>query len=162
MPLHFVLDGYNIIKSDGTKAFDSMTLQAQRERLVGLINKNSPQGSRHNKVTVVFDGTYENSFMGNRSVSGAVEIIFSSGETADRKIEELVSESSSPAEIIVVTDDRGIWRLLGRSGAKIMGTKEFLKRLFVKPAKTANPAEIEDGPEDPCEINEELAKKWLK
>ena len=160
MPLHFVLDGYNIIKSDSTSAFSQMTLQAQREHLERLINTNSPQGSSKNKVTVVYDGTYENSFLGQKHVSGAVDILFSAGDgdTADREIEELVANSSNPAEIVVVTDDRGIQRMIGRTGAKTMGVKEFMKRLFKHPAEDENRPGNDTAPE----IDDEFSKRWLK
>ena len=161
MALHYILDGYNIIKSDGSGAFFGKPLQAQREQLVGLINRNSPHGAHRNKITVVFDGTYENSFFGSRSVSGAVDIVFSSGDTADRLIEQIVLSQQNANNIIVVTDDRGIRKAVSASGAKIMETKEFLARLFNRSNTAAEPASAQtDNSED--EITDELSKQWLK
>jgi predicted RNA-binding protein with PIN domain len=161
MPLHFILDGYNIIKSEHSGAFSGLTLQAQRERLVTLIKKNTPQGKPENRITVVFDGTYVNSFLGDRSVDGAVEVIFSSGDTADRLIETVVNGHPDPGNVVAVTDDTGIRRMIAGTGAKIMKTKEFSDRLFNRHIKTAEPSKDESR-SNSDEITSEFSKRWLK
>lgn len=160
MALHYILDGYNIIKSDPSGTLARGSLEEQRKRLFDCIRKNRPQGSERNSVTVVFDGPSSVPFLGggaSRSWSGEIEIYFSEGRTADETIEELVHADPNPAELVVVTDDRGIHRLLGGSGARHMGVPEFLRRLL-RPARGENEA----GDEGFDDISEEFKRKWLK
>ncbi|MHB9154725.1 MAG: NYN domain-containing protein [Endomicrobiales bacterium] len=164
--LHYILDGYNIIRSDASGTLGRGTLEQQRGRLVDLIQRQRPQGSPNNRVSVVFDGPAVLPFIAGGSSScrvGGTEVIFSEGVTADAVIEQMVNGSSRPAEIVVVTDDKGLRRLIGVSGAKMMGTGEFTARLLRKGAGGGPSGEAgEDESFGETEVNEELKKKWLK
>lgn len=158
MALHFILDGYNIIKSERSGRLSGGTLQAQRERLIALIGERRPQGSARNSVTVVFDGKSENPYVYdsfNTYHVGDIEIIFSEGTKADDIIERVTLESENPANVVVVTDDKGIRRLLGSSGARFLSVAEFTGRLF-RPSGGTD--EREASPED---NDEEFRKRWL-
>lgn len=131
--MRFIIDGYNVIKSGlAPEAFEGLTLEAQREALLGLIARNSPQGSPNNRVTLVFDGNYNISMAaGPRTGSpGGPEVIFTEGASADEKIEELVLAAGNPSEITIVTNDKGIRRRVGGTGARVMGLEEFMPRLL--------------------------------
>ena len=54
MSVHYLLDGYNIIKQ--TPGLNQGSLEAQRNALLAWIEIGQPQGSLQNTVTVVFDG----------------------------------------------------------------------------------------------------------
>ena len=54
MSLHYILDGYNILKQ--IPAFNDLSLEDGRRGLMRWIETQRPQGSVNNTVTVVFDG----------------------------------------------------------------------------------------------------------
>jgi predicted RNA-binding protein with PIN domain len=156
--LHFILDGYNVIRSDASGRLGTGSLEEQRDRLVRLIRERRPEGSATNRVTVVFDGArdgrlflaYESHFH-----AGPVEVLFSDGCSADETIEQLVEESPRAAEIVVVSDDRGIRRRIGGTGARLMPVAVFLARLFSRRDRP------DDGPGGADDVTDELSKKWL-
>lgn len=163
MALSFILDGYNIIKSDESGVFAQGTLEQQRALLIALIKKQQPQGSSKNTVTVVFDSAasslpYE-SAAALENTSG-VSTVFSAGKSADDTIEEIVLKHPNRPEVVVVTNDKGIRRRLGGCSVKFMSVQEFLKKLFPRRQQ----AFVSDDPdsESLCDINEELGKQWLK
>jgi len=160
MALRYILDGYNIIKSDDSGFLTQGSLEAQRERLIGLLNASHPQGSQRNELTVVFDGPYESPCVacGPRYRSGDVEVVFSEGISADERIERLVAEQGRAAETVVVTDDKGLRRMLGGSGVKFVGTQEFRRRLFNGRHSADRKTDFGAGGEE--EINRELRKRW--
>jgi predicted RNA-binding protein with PIN domain len=131
--MRFIVDGYNIIKSGlAPEAFEGKTLEQQRNALLELISLNKPQGSPRNTVTVVFDGDYQISLAAGpgRPPAGVEKVIFTEGGSADEKIEELVLSESNPTEVAVVTNDKGIKRRIGGTGARIVVLEEFLPRLL--------------------------------
>lgn len=165
MSLHFILDGYNIIKSDIKGILTQGTLEEQRDRLVELINVNNPQGSQKNKVTIVFDGPASIPFMdtfSSRYHDGSVEIVFSEGKTADKRIEEIVLQSNAINEFVIVTNDKGIRRLLGGTNTRFMPVSEFLIKLFKINYSKNNVIYNNSNIDDFDKINEEFKKKWLK
>ena len=54
MSLHYIVDGYNVIKQ--VTFLTGKKLRTGREGLVKFIEQYKPQGSKHNEVTIVFDG----------------------------------------------------------------------------------------------------------
>lgn len=157
MSLHYILDGYNIIKQ--LPEHNKKKLHSSRGALISFIEAKHPQGSRKNKVTIVFDGK-EDVF--GEDASASAEIIFTKNESADDKIKRMVERAKNPKEIVVVTDDREIIFFVKYCGARSMKVKEFLS-----PAGPKTPIkEIDDEKHIPAEvqyhINEELKKIWLK
>jgi predicted RNA-binding protein with PIN domain len=155
----FILDGYNIIKSDARGVLAQGTLEEQRERLLALINTAHPAGSVRNTVTVVFDGPYD-APAAPRYRAGGVDVIFSEGKTADEVIEQLVRAAPHPGTIVVVTDDRGLHRMLGGLGAATMSVAEFTRRLFARPASPHDAAGENGAAQD--DITREFEKKWIR
>jgi predicted RNA-binding protein with PIN domain len=131
--MHLIIDAYNVIKSGLTDIFDGMTLEQQRGLFIRLVNENRPQGSPNNKVTAVFDGSYEVSLasgtFGRAAFAGGLEVIYTEGEPADDLIERLVLELKNRAEATIVTDDKGLIRRLGGTGVNRMSVDAFLARL---------------------------------
>ena len=164
MSLHYILDGYNIINSSGA-LLAGKTLEERRERLVSLVRDACPQGSARNTVTIVFDGRQENPFGGCGSRkelrAGGIEVVFSEGCSADEVIVETASLSRSPSLQVVVTNDKGIRRLLGGSGVRFMNVAEFCSRLsgFRRHGLRRNDGKVDA--ETAREIDRELEDKWL-
>jgi maltodextrin utilization protein YvdJ len=90
--------------------------------------------------------------------------MFSLDKEADELIKQLVENSASPRNMIVVSDDKEIRLASSFSRARVSGVEEFIcgkKNLRTASAKVAETdfklsfASIE-------KINSELRKKWLK
>ncbi|MCX5781472.1 MAG: NYN domain-containing protein [Elusimicrobia bacterium] len=159
--LHYIIDGYNVIKSEYSQIYGG-SLERQRNTLIALIKSSSPQGSSKNMVTVVFDGKTEDPFSSSgysRQMSGFIEVLYSENATADKVIEIIVNESSNSSNMVVVTDDRGIHKLLGYSGAKFVSTRDFCRKLFN--TKKGNPREENIDTDFSESIDKELKEKWF-
>ena len=159
--LRFIIDGYNVIKSEHSRILGG-SLESQRNNLISLIHAQKPQGSEKNVVTVVFDGKAENPFSGegfSRQNSLGIEILYSENTNADRIIERLVNEDSNPANIVLVTDDRGIRRMTAGKGVKFIGTAEFWKKLYVKDSSKGKGRTDSGVSFD--KLDKELKEKWL-
>jgi predicted RNA-binding protein with PIN domain len=163
--IHYVLDGYNIIKSGPDRLIAKGTLQSQRDFLLDLLSEflNNSKGGK--SITVVFDGPESAPMLSSRvsaSFYHGINVLFSEGKTADERIEELVLNSPKPIEIIVVTNDKGIRRLLGGTGARFMGVDEFARKLF--PENKREQIVDNGGLDAPAteKIDKELNDLWLK
>lgn len=165
MSLHFVLDGYNLVKQDVHLAV--LKLEAGRLALLKLIVTRELQGSKSNQVTVVFDGQ-----MGETTehYCSGIDIVYTSFETADDWIKRFVEDSAMPKNIVVVTDDKEIRCFVRPLGVVILGTREFLegrgsrrrqadlarKRKRVQTEKKEISSVVEH------KITSELSEFWLK
>ena len=163
MSLHYILDGYNVIKR--VDMFSAGKLQSSREMLIKYIEDNRLQGSPRNKITVVFDGKED--VIGYK-MDSTVQVIFTRGKSADEKIKEMVENASDPGRIVVVSEDKGITYYCRSFGAKIKSVEGFLnkrvsaykrkKKQFyydgiIRPSLSSEQARL---------ITEELKEIWLK
>ncbi|TAN60438.1 hypothetical protein EPN16_05385 [bacterium] len=157
MSLHFIIDGYNLIKQ--APRLDKTNLEDSRKALISLLSIYQPQGSKRNRVTVVYDGR-EGSFSASGS-SSSVGIIFAQGESADDKIKRMVEKSENPRNVVVVTNDREIRSFVRQRGAQVITVEDFLAKCDrLKPKGKSEDKII--GPLEAAEINEEMKKIWLK
>lgn len=160
MSLHFILDGYNIIKSGLIEDFEGKTLEKQRAVLIGLVERRRPHGSGNNSVTVVFDGSYEMAaaYPREQRLASGIQVVFSGGESADDKIENIVAARTNAADVVVVTNDKGIKRRLGGRGVKYMSLEDFAERV-AEPKANRPGSSRDNGMEG---ITDDLKKEWLK
>ena len=159
--MHYVIDGYNVIKSEHSR-ISGGTLENQRQVLINAILQSRPQGSEKNFVTVVFDGRSEDPFSGEgytKQQQGFVEVLFSENTTADRIIERIVNEKRGRGETVVVSDDKGIKRILGYSGAKFISVSSFWKKVTKGGSNEDRSQGIRDDVAQ--RVNEELKGTWL-
>lgn len=164
MSLHFVIDGYNLIKQ--TPALNKDNLEDSRVALIKFLNIHRPQGSANNRVTVVFDGAQGNFYY--RLASPSLEIIFSGHQSADDKIRRLVEESAHPKTIVVVTNDREIQLSVRQFRAQVRSVDEFLKK-FNAPQKLKQKTDKKNSTDEKAlsyslegKITEEMKRIWLK
>ena len=167
MALHYILDGYNIIKQ--IPSFSFKGLKDGRDSLVSLVEMYRPQGSIKNLVTVVFDG--QAGIVHRERSSLNCRVIFSVHESADDKIRNIIEKSKSKAQTVVVTDDKELRFSVRALGAKVMNVKEFLEK-----ARPFAPQEESSGKKGKSshtdekyipktleyKITEEMKKIWLK
>jgi predicted RNA-binding protein with PIN domain len=133
MALHYILDGYNIIKQIENAV--PHLLESERENLIHLIELYRPQGSLRNSVTIVFDGR---SGVISRLEPSVVKTIFTpTGESADDRIKRMVAEAKNKKCLVVVTDDRDIQYTVRPLGAAVVSVGEFLSRIKPKPVSSS-------------------------
>src|SRR3989338_5784204 len=158
MSLHFILDGYNILlRSRQFNRFsDSDEMSGARQKLIQFLERERPQGSVRNRVTIVFDGRAD--VIGDwRGVSHqGIRVIFTEGESADDRILKLIEGEKEPSQTVIVTDDRELSYRARQSRAKTSSVNEFLEKRKLKetPCSDLNPDEA-------MKITQELAKRWL-
>jgi predicted RNA-binding protein with PIN domain len=137
MSLHFLIDGYNVIKqADFLK--DLPNLRCARMSLVKTIQARRLTGSRNNQVTVVFDGRADFNFNQHQR-KDQIKTVFSSDESADETIKRIVGESGNPKQIVVVTDDKAIAYFIRSNGARAMSVLDFLSRDKRQQTRKARP-----------------------
>lgn len=157
MSLHFIIDGYNLIKQ--APHLNKASLEDSRKALISLLSLYQPQGSRRNRVTVVYDGR-QGSFSAP-GYSSSVGIIFTQGESADDKIKRMVEKSENPRNVAVVTNDREIQCFARQRRAQVITVEDFLAKCDCPKSKGKSEDKIV-GPLEAAEINEEMKKIWLR
>ena len=158
MSLHFILDGYNIIKR--SDFLSAKVLKDARRDLVRFIGEKKPCGSSNNKVTVVFDGN--NDFNPPCLDNKITEVIFTSDTNADERIKKIVKESRNPRRIVVVSDDKEIQFAIRSYGAHVTSVSEFIQKGNPSVKIPQNPPKIELSYQQIAKINQELKQIWLK
>ncbi|MDR1952614.1 MAG: NYN domain-containing protein [Elusimicrobiota bacterium] len=162
--MHYIVDGYNVINSSYSYLFDCPTLEGKRNKLFDFIINKRPHGSFNNRITVVFDCKTKNPYeMDTYNITHIkeIEVIFSDGVLlADDIIANKCDSVKNAAEIIVVTNDKGIHRRISLSGAKYENVEVFIakanKRKNINRAKEKLSSDIKE------EINKEFEKIWIK
>lgn len=156
MSLHFILDGYNIIRK--IPNLSSKKVKQAREELIRLIEEKRLTGSKRNRVTIVFDGDSDNSASKKKLPSNGVEIIFA--KDADEKIRDIIKKGSNPKEILVITDDRELQDSVKILGANVQDLESFLEKLK-KPKIIVEDPKLEFSSKIKADITEELKRIWL-
>lgn len=163
MSLHYLLDGYNIIQK--MPVLKGQTLEEARRAFVKLIEIHRPQGSLNNPVTVVFDGQ---TGMGGSETTAEIHVVFSSGNSADDVIKDLVDRARVKSSCIVVTDDRSLQYYVRALGAKILGVDDFLTRVAARGPGASGAARRRDDDRKSVsatwayKITNEMSEIWLK
>lgn len=155
MSLHYVIDGYNVLKQ--IPYLTNRRLKEGRQSLLNLIRKYRLCGK--NEVTVVFDGRDDVVAPPHRS---PYVIIFSREESADEQIRKIVQKSKNQKRVIVVTDDKELKFQVKNLGAKVISVNEFSKKIAKKEAFKDSQYKSHLEKEDAYKITEELKKVWLE
>ena len=138
MVKHFIIDGYNLMKTDPELAMLLRGgLEFAREALIKRVEMAAGLKAA-GSITIVFDGHQGGQPQETRQRRGRMLIIFSKlGETADDVIKRLVASYSTPEEVKVITRD---WEL--KDAARQAGqTSGIIKR---RPGQLKNKPENED------------------
>lgn len=143
------------------RAWEKLILKDGRDSLVEFIKKNSPQGSKHNKVVIVFDSKID--LLNSSAKDAKIEIIFTKNQSADDKIKNLVRLSKNPKEIVVVTNDKDIKFFVRSYSAKVIAINEFIKKDTAKNTQNTSTAQKSGLTYTQIDkINQELKEIWLK
>lgn len=163
MALHYLLDGYNIIKQ--VPALAQKPWEDGRASLVKIIENENFQGSVNNELTIFFDGR-----PGRVDTPGTlrIKVTFTGDKTADDQIKKIVTEAKNKKAYVVVTNDRDIQYYVRSLGAKVVTVSEFLgktkshqdKGYAAPDAKDREPAKVIPYALEQ-QITGELEKIWL-
>ena len=145
MALHYLLDGYNIIKQ--VPALARQRWEDGRAGLVKIIENENLPGSVNNQLTIFFDGR-----PGRVDTPGTsrVKVAFTGDQSADDRIKEIVSDAKNKKSYVVVTDDRDIQYYVRSLGAKVLKVAEFLEK--TKSHQDNSRAAEKPGDRDPSKI----------
>ncbi len=157
MSLHYIIDGYNLIKH--RSFIPASNIHDPRFALILFLRQKKPCGSPKNKVTIIFDG-----YSGDFSLQELeYEVIFSCESSADERIKEIVESAAVARNLVIVSDDRQIRDFARLCGALLLGIEEFLGRGEKKKRVEDNGQSKPDlSYGDTQKINEELRNLWLK
>jgi len=158
MPLHYILDGFNIVKKSEFSKI-SFNFSDPKVSLINFIRYNKPCGSRRNTVTVVFDGKPDFAF---KDRYRDIQIIFGNSMCADDKIREIVEKDKNPGNIIVVSDDSDLCASVRLRGGRVMGVDSFILKGKRKDTAIARIPKVEISLTQAHRITEELRRIWLK
>jgi uncharacterized protein len=127
MPLHLLIDGYNLLGASGAVARTS-NLHSDMARESLLRDLASYRQRKGHALTVVFDGWQQGRPIESREHRAGVQVIYSKrGERADQVIQRLAREYGS--DCAVVSSDREIVDAAKAHGAFVMGAEEFVRKL---------------------------------
>jgi predicted RNA-binding protein with PIN domain len=159
MALHYIVDGYNVIKK--TAFLNHKKLKDSRDALLDFIDKHRPHGSHNNQITVIFDGR-DDVFSFKHKYDFCV--FFTRKESADERIKAMVDKAVNAKTIVVVSEDKDIKLYCRSRGARIFSVGEFLQKAHKKQSvsKAQDPDVLELSMGEQKKINEELSKVWLK
>lgn len=147
---HYMVDGYNLLFA--LPQMPPGTWLEKRMALLAWLTQVRPQG--RNPTTVVFDNRQG---WGNEEHFQDLSIVYTAGETADDWISRKVRESNNPRILIVVSNDKGIQRMIKGTGARWHSAHEFIAS-----ARPTPRPQLEDTDQnDRSHITDELRRRWL-
>ncbi|MCP3954498.1 MAG: hypothetical protein GY697_20120 [Desulfobacterales bacterium] len=129
MPIHIIIDGYNLIRQSlDLSRLDRHDLQAGREALIDLLS--GYKKIKSHKITVVFDGTRAPGFTPERDWCKGIAVVFSRrGETADSVIKQMAAREREAS--LVVSSDRDVTAFAEARGAAIIDSPAFEQKLML-------------------------------
>ena len=156
MSLHYVIDGYNLIKHRLYQP--SNKIKDDRLSLLEFIKSEKLCGSSRNNITVVFDG-----------YGGAVQlkdddirVIFSGELSADETIKRLIQKKGNLRNAVVISDDKDIKYFAKSLKIKAIGIEEFVRYKKKRVAVENESPKSQLSYSAMHKINQELRELWLK
>ncbi|MDP2941159.1 MAG: NYN domain-containing protein [Candidatus Omnitrophota bacterium] len=159
MSLLFVIDGYNVLNHSAFNRKRNASHGPPPQAIQSLIREKRLTGSLKNKVILVFDG-YPAQGEPAGGYSG-INLIYSRKVSADEIIKQIVEESASRGNIVVVSDDKEIKFMARFLRAGHMGVEEFIGAKERAPHQEEPLSKPELNYSQAHKINEELKKLWL-
>jgi predicted RNA-binding protein with PIN domain len=141
MPLHLIIDGYNLIRqSPELQGMEAGGLEAGREALLSRLAAYR-QSRSPGKITVVFDGWQGGGLTESRDRYRGIIIVYSRrGERADEVIKRLLAQERERA--VVVSSDREIQTWAAQVGAAWVAAASF-ETLYLNHPEGAAPDEAD-------------------
>jgi predicted RNA-binding protein with PIN domain len=156
--VHLLIDGYNLLHALGMSP-QSSGLSLERSRLRMLDWLGSATRDKSADICLVFDAAAA-SGTSERTVRGML-IRFSTGQTADDLIEQLIRDERVPSSLTVVSNDRRIQRAAQRRGCIWWSCGELLDWL-PKSSERESVTAQEPEADKPAAPSSEEIDDWLK
>jgi len=123
MPIHIIIDGYNLIRQSATLSIlDQQDIMLGREALVNRLA--TYRKIKSHRITVVFDARHSPLFSRQNERHKGIAIRFSRrGESADDVIKRMAQEEREKA--LVVSSDREIVNYAAFCGAATISATRF-------------------------------------
>ena len=127
MPLHIIIDGYNLIRQSATlSALDRQDIMLGREALVNRLA--TYRKIKSHRITVVFDSRQSPLFSVQKEHRQGIAIRFSrGGESADDVIKRMAWKEKEKA--LVVSSDREIVDYAASCGAATISAPRFENKI---------------------------------
>ena len=141
MSNHLIIDGYNLLGARGQIAPHSgASLEAAREGLILELARYHQQ--KAHAMTLVFDGWQQGSGVERHEHRSGVHVIYTKrGERADQVVQRLAAREGRDCS--VVSSDREIMAAARASGAFVVGSAEFARKLQT-PTASVRPGEKDE------------------
>jgi len=157
--MHLIIDGYNVIKRNPELfSKENESLEAAREGLIKLMRVY--KGIKPNyDIIIVFDGARGD---GGQPIvdRSMIKVVFANG-SADDYIKEMVNDSKTPADYIVVSDDNDIINCARSNRAGFLSTTQLFEKIGPQKAKeTGYEKPIPHSPKARS-ITQELMDLWV-
>jgi len=129
MPLHIIIDGYNLIRqSPSLSSIDRKDIQQGRRALLDLLA--AYKKLRPHRITVVFDGISDSVFSSEKEKIKGIEVRFSRRpDSADTVIKELASGYREKA--LIVSSDMDVVRFAEAKGSATISSPSFENKIKV-------------------------------
>lgn len=122
MPVHIIIDGYNLLGQSG--GYED--LQTSRERLIDKLA--AYKRMKRHPITVVFDGTHSSPGSIRKENLKGINVRFSRhGELADSVIKRMAAKERERA--LIVSSDREIVDYAVSRGAAAISSSDFEQKL---------------------------------
>lgn len=140
--MHMIIDGYNLLGARGQLGAGSGGhLEAAREGLIRDLSRYHQQ--KGHAITLVFDGWQRGRTAEGREHRAGVHVIYSKqGERADQVIQRLAAAEGRGCS--VVSSDREVMEAARASGAFVIGSVEFVRKLEA-PLPSFRPGEKDES-----------------
>ena len=155
--MRFLIDGYNLLHALGLgpRAI-GLSLERSRSRLIEWLAREL--GERSNDVCVVFDSRCTRAQ--SEQTDRGVPILYSSGQTADDVIEDLIRKERTPAQLTIVSNDNRLQQAAERGGCAAFTCADFVDWLQTPDRQTKAPRAPTD--EKPSGLSRDEMDEWLK
>ncbi|MFA6468563.1 MAG: NYN domain-containing protein [Bacteroidota bacterium] len=150
---HVIIDGYNLIHAvPALKRTLLHDAESARELLIHSVSMLTIRNKF--RSTIVFDGMKQEDSTSHKKSHAPVHVLYSYPLSADTKINQMIEQSKSRSQLIIVTSDREILNF-ARTCSCQTHTSRYFTRMLVDNSDTIS--EKSESSLSPFQIDE-----WLK
>ena len=158
----YLIDGYNLIHALGMiqRQMKAGGLEESRRWLLDFLADSF--GDDSSRVTIVFDAKHAPRGVARHQEHRGLHVQFApSKESADDRIETLIDEESTPAALVVISNDRRLKDAAEHRGARSWSHEALLD--FLEKQQAGKHAEaIPEADEKTQRLSPDDVKRWLK
>lgn len=159
--MRYLIDGYNLLYATGLVGTQTTPqgVGFARARLVDMLHvthKNHP-----GTVTLVFDAERLPRGAAARQNLRGIEVFYAVHHLeADDLLEELIAKSSTPGQMVVVSNDRRVQSAARRRGCQVTSCSEYMDWLLASCRRSAQA--VQDAEEKPTVTNAAETAHWVQ